>query len=89
MLRVMKNHFEKYMLFVGTAGQILFYAQGFKIFYTKEATGVSLLGFSLGLLSVASWLLYGLFLKNRVLIVSNLFAVIGALLVICGILLYS
>ena len=83
------KHYEKYMFLVGVLGQILFYAQGFKIFSTQSAEDVSLLGFSLGLLSVTSWLIYGIILKNRVLVISNMFAVLGALYVVAGIILYS
>lgn len=82
------TYYERYMLVVGTLGQLLFYMQGIKIFLTQSANDVSLFGFLLGLISVSSWLIYGIFLKNRVLIVSNAFAVVGALFVILGICLY-
>ncbi|HEY5259389.1 MAG TPA: SemiSWEET family transporter [Rhabdochlamydiaceae bacterium] len=82
------NYYEKYMLVVGTLGQLLFYMQGIKIFLSQSANDVSMFGFMLGLISVSSWLLYGILLKNKVLIVSNAFAVVGAIFVIVGILLY-
>lgn len=82
-------YYEKYMFCVGILGQLLFYIQGIKIFLTHSAKDVSIIGFLLGLLSVSSWLIYGLLIKNRVLVVANIFAVIGALFVIVGILIYS
>jgi MtN3 and saliva related transmembrane protein len=83
------KYYEKYMFLIGILGQTLFYAQAFKIFTTGSAEDLSLCGFSLGLISVTSWLIYGLFLKNRVLIIANIFAVCGALFVVTGIFLYG
>jgi MtN3 and saliva related transmembrane protein len=77
--------YERYMLVVGVLGQLLFYSQGIKIFLTKSASDVSILGFLFGLVSVSSWLIYGILIKNKVLIVSNAVAVIGALLVVIGV----
>ncbi len=77
------------MLSMGVLGQFLFYVQGIKIFVTKSASDVSLIGFSLGLISVSSWLLYGVLIKNKVLILANVFAVVGALFVIIGILIHG
>lgn len=82
------TYYERYMFVMGTLGQLLFYTQGIKIFITKSANDVSLIGFSLGLISVSSWLIYGILIKNRVLVVSNAFACIGALLVVIGILIH-
>jgi MtN3 and saliva related transmembrane protein len=82
-------YFEKYMLLMGVLGQLLFYAQGLKIFMDRSAKDVSLLGFSIGLFSTSSWLLYGILIKNRVLITANIAAVLGALFVIAGIFIYG
>jgi MtN3 and saliva related transmembrane protein len=81
--------YERYMVVMGILGQMLFYIQGVKIFVTKSANDVSFVGFCLGLISVFSWLIYGMLIKNRVLILSNIFAVIGALFVVLGILIYG
>ncbi len=81
--------YEKYMLVVGILGQLLFYSQGVKIFLTKSANDISIIGFLFGLISVSSWLVYGVLLKNKVLIASNLVAVIGALLVVIGVLIHG
>jgi|SRR5579871_1415636 len=81
-------YYEKYMLAVGILGQLLFYTQGIKIFMTKSANDVSILGFLFGLISVTSWLIYGILIKNKVLVYANAVAVIGAVFVIIGILIY-
>ena len=81
--------YERYMLVIGIVGQLMFYTQGIKIFTTKSANDVSLLGFLFGLLTVSSWLIYGILIKNRTLIVSNVVAVAGALFVVIGILIYG
>ena len=83
------TYYERYMLVVGVLGQLLFYIQGIKIFMTKSADDVSIVGFLLGLISVSSWLMYGVLIKNKVLVLANIFAVVGALFVIAGILVYS
>ena len=85
----MLAYYEKYMLIVGVLGQLLFYTQGIKIFLTQSANDVSLLGFLFGLISVSSWLIYGILIKNRVLIVANIFAVVGAVFVIVGVLIHG
>ena len=81
--------YEKYMLVIGILGQSVFYVQAAAIFINCSAKDVSLLGFSLGLISVASWLIYGILIKNKVLIISNSVAVLGAILVIAGVLIYG
>lgn len=85
----MQKLYEKYMYFIGLTGQLLFYLQAYEIFSSKKADNVSFLAFLFGLLSVSSWLIYGFMLNNRVLIISNAFAVVGALAVVIGILSFS
>ncbi len=85
----MKKLYEKYMFFIGIAGQMVFYLQAAKIFSDKSAIDVSLPAFLFGLVSVTSWLIYGILLKNQVLIFSNIVAIIGALAVVTAILIYS
>ncbi len=77
------------MMTVGILGQLLFYTQGAKIFITKSASDVSIFGFLFGLIAVTSWLIYGVLIKNKVLINSNIVAVVGALFVIVGVLIYG
>ncbi len=83
------RYYEKYMFFIGILGQLLFYVQGIKIFINHSAKDVSMTGFLFALVAVSSWFVYGLLIKNKVLIWSNLIAVIGALFVIIGILIHG
>lgn len=80
--------YEKYMFFIGIVGQLLFYFQAYKIFSTQSACSVSLVGFSISFISLTSWLIYGLILKNLVLTLSNIAGLIGCTLVLIGIMLY-
>lgn len=84
----MKKFYEKYMFVVGGSGSLIFYLQAYKIFHEQSAEAVSLPAFIIGFISVASWMVYGILIQNRVLLVSNILATIGAFLVIIGILLY-
>jgi MtN3 and saliva related transmembrane protein len=84
-----KKIYDRYMLFIGCAGSLVFYLQAYSIFIEKSAMDVSLLAFLLGLISVTSWLIYGFLLKNQVLVISNVVALIGASLTVIGILIYS
>ncbi len=84
-----KKYFSYYMTFVGIAGQLLFFAQAYKIFTSHSAHDVSGIGFAVGLISVISWLVYGVIIKSFPLIIANIFAVIGALFVMIGIMCYG
>ncbi len=77
------------MSVVGVLGQVMFFAQAHKIFVTKSAGDLSLLGFVAAFISVISWLIHGLMLKDKPLIIANIVACIGAALVLCGIVLYT
>lgn len=80
--------YEKYMFVMGIVGQLMFYFQAAEIFVRKSAQGVSFFGFLIGLLCVSSWLIYGILIKNKVLICSNAVAALGASLVVIGTLIY-
>ncbi len=83
------RHYKKYMFLVGTLGQSLFYLQGIKIFCNKSACDVSFPGFLMGFIAVTSWMIYGILIKDKVVTISNIVAVIGALLVLAGILVHG
>lgn len=85
----MKELYAKYMLIMGCAGQLLYFLQAYKIFFDRSAHDVSLSAFLFGLVSVTSWLIYGVIIKDRVLFISNIIAVIGATAVVSGILIYG
>jgi MtN3 and saliva related transmembrane protein len=81
--------FDKYMIFAGIAGQYLFYAQSYKIFTTKSAEDLSLDGFIVIMIAALSWLVYGIIHKSTPIIAAQIFAIIGMIAVIIGILLYT
>lgn len=84
-----KEYYKKYMIVVGVLGQFVFYGQFYHIMVNKSAQDVSLLGFISGLVSVSSWLAYGIMLKDKPLIVANTVATIGALLTVGAIVYYG
>jgi uncharacterized protein with PQ loop repeat len=77
------------MIFIGIFGQFLFYSQFYTILQHKSAHDVSLVGFIGGFVTVFSWLIYGLMLNDKPLVISNSIASIGALLVVIAILVYQ
>jgi len=84
-----KQLYSTYMIFIGIFGQLVFFAQAYKIYATSSAHDVSKLGFTAGLISVTSWLIYGVMLKDWPLIIANAVACVGALAVLVGILIYQ
>lgn len=80
--------FELYMYVVGTGGNFFFYIQAWQIYATQSARDVSIAAFSVALWAVASWLAYGIALRNKVLIAANIVGTIGAALVVTGCLMY-
>jgi MtN3 and saliva related transmembrane protein len=81
--------YPRYMLVVGIGGNLFFYIQAWRIFAIKDATAVSLTAQFVIFWAVVSWFGYGLLLKDKVLIAANVVAIIGALLVIAGKLIYG
>lgn len=84
-----KELYKKYMIVVGVLGQFVFYGQFYNIMVNKSAQDVSLMGFIAGLISVSSWLAYGIMQKDKPLIVANTVATVGALLTVGAILFYT
>ena len=83
------NFYEKYMSIIGSIANIMFYLQAYKIFISKSAQSVSGPGFLISIIGISSWLLYGILLKNKPLIIGNGFGLIGAILTLLGILKYG
>lgn len=83
------KYYEKYMSVIGPVGNLMFFMQAYKIFTSHSATSISFSAFSLSMLGLSSWLLYGIMLKNIPLILANLVGVIGAILVLAGTIIYG
>jgi uncharacterized protein with PQ loop repeat len=81
--------FQWYMYLVGVGGNLFFYIQSFEIFTTHSARDVSLVAFSVAFWAVASWFVYGLVLRNFVLIIANIVGMLGAASVVAGKLIYG
>lgn len=84
-----RRWFERYMFVVGVGGNVFFYIQAWQIYDTQSAKDVSLVAFSVALWAVMSWFVYGLVLRNYVLIAANIVGTIGAALVVAGCLVYG
>ena len=87
--QIKKFSFENFMLFVAVAGQIPFYFQATLIFLHQSARDVTLHGYCIQCLSLIFWLIYGIKIKNKVVVLANIFGVLGAMLVVVGILMYG
>ena len=81
--------FAIYMMIVGVGGNLFFYIQAGEIFVSRQAKDVSFAAFAVALFAVSSWLVYGLLLRDKIIIIANIVAVIGASLVLTGKLLYG
>ncbi len=89
MSKINKSYYEKYISIMGTIGNSMFYFQAYKIFISKNAIAISFLGFLISFIALSSWLIYGVILKNKPLIIANIFGIIGALLVLIEIIIYG
>lgn len=82
-------YYDKYMVFAGILGQYLFYTQAYKIFTTKSAKDLSLDGFVVVIIATFSWLVYGMLHNKTPIILAQIVALVGMVMVIIGIVLYS
>ncbi len=80
---------EHLTLLMGIVGHFASYIQAMKIFYLHSAYAVSLMACLIGLASMVCWLLYGMEKNIKPLIISNVFGMIGVLLVTAGVLYYG
>ena len=84
-----KKLYEKYMYVVGFCGHGLFILQAIKMFSTRSALGVSLPGFIIACISLASWLFYGILKQDKVLVYVNVVGLLSALLCVFAITIFS
>jgi MtN3 and saliva related transmembrane protein len=75
---------RKYMLFVAVAGNAIFYIQGIKIILNESAKDVSPWAFGASFWAVSSWFVYGLFMRDKIIVLANIIAMIGAAFVLWG-----
>ena len=84
-----KYIFTIYMSWVVNLGQSMHYIQAWKIFTTKSAEDISLIAYIICLVLLIHWLIYGIVIKDKVIILAETLGVIGAILVIFGTVIYS
>ena len=84
-----KYLYSIYILIIGTIGQLAPYLQAYKTFTTESAGDLSIPAYVVVFISIVSWLLYGVFIKDYPLIISNIVGFIGTVIVIIGIIIYS
>ena len=84
-----KSLLKNYMSWVMRIGQSVHYIQAWKIFTNKSAVDISLLAYSICVLLLLHWLIYGFMVKDRVIIIAESLGLVGSILVIIGILIYA
>ncbi len=80
--------YDKYMSFVGVAGQTTFLFQIAKILHTQSARDVSFTGTSIAFFSMLSWAFYGYLINDKILIRVNIIGVTLAFICLLVILAY-
>ena len=81
--------FEKYIALILQFGQLMHFSQAWKIFNTKSAGDISMTTYVIYIIFLMHWLIYGIMLKSRVIIISQIIGLVGAIGVIAGILMYG
>lgn len=87
--RQQKQLVERSVLAVAIIEPAMTIPQIYEIFANKQAEGVSGLTWFLYIFAAVIWLLYGIQLKNRPLIVSSILWIVAEATVVTGTLLYS
>jgi uncharacterized protein with PQ loop repeat len=82
------DYYKKYMFFIGAVGHAVFVLQTYKILVTKSSHDVSLEGFIIYFISVASWLFYGYLVHDKILVRASLFGFVAAVICIATIIMY-
>jgi len=70
--------FINYMTVIGIVGGLVPWIQSYEILINQSANDVSLTAYVLILIAMASWLVYGIWLKDRPMIIANIVSVAGA-----------
>ncbi len=78
--------FENIHLFIGYFAAVLttgsFLPQAIKTIKTRETSGISLVMYSLFSLGVLLWLIYGLLVKDYIIVLANLITLVFALIIL-------
>jgi len=77
------------MSWIVNLGQSMHYIQAWKIYTTKSSEDISLVAYIICLILLIHWLVYGIVIKDRVIIMAETLGIIGSMLVIIGTIIYS
>lgn len=81
--------YSTYILIIGTIGQFAPYLQAYKTFTTERASDLSIPAYVIAFISLVSWLVYGILIKDKPLIISNIVGLIGTAIVIISMIMYG
>ncbi len=84
-----KNFLDKAIYFVGMFGPIMSFPQIWKIWYYKEASGVSALSWSAYMVTASFWIMYGVAHKEKPIIVINSVWIVLEFMIVLGAILYG
>ncbi len=84
-----KAFYAKYMIIIGTMGQVMHYIQAWKIFTTKSASDISLIAYIISFFLLLNWMIYGISISSKPLIYAEITGLVGAIIVIIGVIIYS
>ena len=84
-----KAFYVKYMVIIGTMGQVMHYIQAWKIFTTKSASDISLAAYVISFFLLLNWMIYGVIISSKPLIYAEITGLIGVVIVIVGVITYS
>ena len=79
----------KYMVIIGTLGQVMHYIQAWKIFTTKSASDISLAAYIISFFLLLNWMIYGVITSSKPLIYAEITGLVGVVIVIVGVIIYS
>ena len=65
------------------------YIQAWKIFTTRSAEDISITAYIVCLVLLLHWLVYGIMIKDRIIILAETLGIVGTILVLVGAALYS
>ena len=80
---------ETYMLWIVGLGQSMHFIQAWKIYRTKSAEDVSATAYIICIILLVHWLCYGFLIKNKILVMAEGIGLLGSLMVLLGIFIYS
>ena len=67
-----KAFYVKYMVIIGTIGQVMHYIQAWKIFTTKSASDISLAAYVISFFLLLNWMIYGVIISSKPLIYAEI-----------------